>query len=184
LYTTSTSNSNVFFYKVHAPPPLEETDRSLSALLQAATRLHPRIVLLLLSHGADPSVRTKKGDTALSLLVEGGEVECAAEVVERFGGRVEGCSRERGKVTRARLVVRMGKRRIEERERREREEQDNKGYVSWTSTDDESSKNGSEEKKSKGKKKVRRGWRGAKQRAVRTKTSNTRRGGRVPSNTP
>lgn len=50
--------------------PTEEEDPTLSALLQAATKGLPDTVMILLKAGANHNVTTKKGDTALSILVE------------------------------------------------------------------------------------------------------------------
>ena len=85
--------------------PTEEDDPTLSALLQAATKGLSSTVLLLLKYGADHSVTTKKGDTALSILVEQNLIETAVDMVEVYGASIPRCSRDRKKVQRARLLI-------------------------------------------------------------------------------
>ena len=87
--------------------PTEEEDPTLSALLQAATKGLPNTVELLLRHGADHTVTTKKGDTALSILVEQNHIEAAVEMVTEYKASVPRCSRDRKKVQRARLLINL-----------------------------------------------------------------------------
>lgn len=87
--------------------PTEEADPTLSALLQAATKGLPETVELLLRHGADHTVTTKKGDTALSILVEQNLIDAAVEMVTEYKASVPRCSRDRKKVQRARLLINL-----------------------------------------------------------------------------
>lgn len=87
--------------------PTEEADPTLSALLQAATKGLPDTVELLLRHGADHTVTTKKGDTALSILVEQNLIDAAVEMVSEYKASVPRCSRDRKKVQRARLLINL-----------------------------------------------------------------------------
>jgi len=94
--------------------PTEEADPTLSALLQAATKGLPETVDLLLRHGADHTVTTKKGDTALSILVEQNLIDAAVEMVTEYKASVPRCSRDRKKVQRARLLINL---RLKQQER-------------------------------------------------------------------
>jgi hypothetical protein len=85
--------------------PTEEDDPTLSALLQAATKGLPDTVELLLQHGADHTVTTKKGDTALSILVEQNIIDAAVDMVTEYNASIPRCSRDRKKVQRARLLI-------------------------------------------------------------------------------
>ncbi|KAL3921142.1 MAG: hypothetical protein SGILL_002904 [Bacillariaceae sp.] len=87
--------------------PTEEADPTLSALLQAATKGLPDTVKLLLKHGADHTVTTKKGDTALSILVEANLIDAAVEMVMKYKASIPRCSRDRKKVQRARLLINL-----------------------------------------------------------------------------
>lgn len=87
--------------------PTEEEDPTLSALLQAATKGLPGTVKLLLHHGADHTVTTKKGDTALSILVEQNLIDAAVDMVTEYKASVPRCSRDRKKVQRARLLINL-----------------------------------------------------------------------------
>eukprot|EP00557_Chaetoceros_sp_GSL56_P005659 CAMPEP_0176498276 /NCGR_PEP_ID=MMETSP0200_2-20121128/12225_1 /TAXON_ID=947934 /ORGANISM="Chaetoceros sp., Strain GSL56" /LENGTH=1545 /DNA_ID=CAMNT_0017896453 /DNA_START=217 /DNA_END=4854 /DNA_ORIENTATION=+ len=87
--------------------PTEEEDPTLSALLQAATKGLPNTVQLLLRHGADHTVTTKKGDTALSILVEQNLIDTAVEMVTEYKASIPRCSRDRKKVQRARLLINL-----------------------------------------------------------------------------
>lgn len=87
--------------------PTEEADPTLSALLQAATKGLPGTVELLLRHGADHTVTTKKGDTALSILVEQNLIDAAADMVTEYKASIPRCSRDRKKVQRARLLINL-----------------------------------------------------------------------------
>ncbi|KAL7540429.1 hypothetical protein ACHAXR_010103 [Thalassiosira sp. AJA248-18] len=87
--------------------PTEEDDPTLSALLQAATKGLPDTVMLLLRHGADHTVTTKKGDTALSILVEQNLIDAAVEMVTDYSASVPRCSRDRKKIQRARLLINL-----------------------------------------------------------------------------
>lgn len=87
--------------------PTEEADPTLSALLQAATKGLPNTVELLLRHGADHTVTTKKGDTALSILVEQNLIDAAVEMVTEYKASVPRCSKDRKKVQRARLLINL-----------------------------------------------------------------------------
>ncbi len=87
--------------------PTEEADPTLSALLQAATKGLPNTVELLLRHGADHTVTTKKGDTALSILVEQNLIDAAVEMVTEYKASIPRCSRDRKKVQRARLLINL-----------------------------------------------------------------------------
>lgn len=94
--------------------PTEEADPTLSALLQAATKGLPDTVELLLKHGADHTVTTKKGDTALSILVEQNLIDAAVDMVAEYNASIPRCSRDRKKVQRARLLINL---RMKQRER-------------------------------------------------------------------
>eukprot|EP00956_Cyclotella_meneghiniana_P026340 scaffold56674_cov56-Cyclotella_meneghiniana.AAC.5 len=87
--------------------PTEEDDPTLSALLQAATKGLPDTVMLLLEHGADHTVTTKKGDTALAILVEQNLIDSAVEMVTDYNASIPRCSRDRKKVQRARLLINL-----------------------------------------------------------------------------
>lgn len=87
--------------------PTEEDDPTLSALLQAATKGLPGTVNLLLLHGADHTVTTKKGDTALSILVEQNLIDAAVDMVAEYNASIPRCSRDRKKVQRARLLINL-----------------------------------------------------------------------------
>lgn len=87
--------------------PTEEADPTLSALLQAATKGLPDTVELLLRYGADHTVTTKKGDTALSILVEQNLIDAAVEMVTDYKASIPRCSRDRKKVQRARLLINL-----------------------------------------------------------------------------
>ena len=93
--------------------PTEEDDPTLSALLQAATKGLPDTVELLLSHGADHNVTTKKGDTALSILVEQNLIDAAVEMVTEYNASIPRCSRDRKKVQRARLLINLRMKQME-----------------------------------------------------------------------
>mmetsp|Transcript_71466 Transcript_71466/g.206909 ORF Transcript_71466/g.206909 Transcript_71466/m.206909 type:complete len:1607 (-) Transcript_71466:95-4915(-) len=98
--------------------PTEEADPTLSALLQAATKGLPDTVELLLKHGADHTVTTKKGDTALSILVEQNLIDAAADMVTEYNASIPRCSRDRKKVQRARLLINL---KIKQRQREGRD---------------------------------------------------------------
>ena len=87
--------------------PTEEDDPTLSALLQAATKGLPDTCILLLRHGADHTVTTKKGDTALAILVEQDMIDAAVEMVTDYNASIPRCSRDRKKVQRARLLINL-----------------------------------------------------------------------------
>jgi len=87
--------------------PTEEADPTLSALLQAATKGLPDTVVLLLQHGANHNVTTKKGDTALSILVEQDKIDAAVKMVTKYKASIPRCSRDRKKVQRARLLINL-----------------------------------------------------------------------------
>lgn len=87
--------------------PTEEADPTLSALLQAATKGLPDTVELLLQHDADHTVTTKKGDTALSILVEQNLIDAAVNMVTEYKASIPRCSRDRKKVQRARLLINL-----------------------------------------------------------------------------
>ena len=93
--------------------PTEEDDPTLSALLQAATKGLPDTVELLLRHGADHTVTTKKGDTALSILVEQNLIDAAVEMVTHYNASIPRCSRDRKKVQRARLLINLRMKQLE-----------------------------------------------------------------------
>lgn len=93
--------------------PTEEDDPTLSALLQAATKGLPDTVELLLGHGADHTVTTKKGDTALSILVEQNLIDAAVEMVSTHNASIPRCSRDRKKVQRARLLINLRMKQLE-----------------------------------------------------------------------
>ena len=107
--------------------PTEEADPTLSAVLQAATKGLPDTVELLLRHGADHTVTTKKGDTALSILVEQNLIDAAVEMVTEYKASIPRCSRDRKKVQRARLLINL---------RMKQHQRDGK-HVSGTEDDDE-----------------------------------------------
>lgn len=87
--------------------PTEEYDPTLSALLQAATKGLPKTVEILLRNGADHTVTTKKGDTALSILVEQNLIDAAVDMVTEYKASISRCSRDRKKVQRARLQINL-----------------------------------------------------------------------------
>lgn len=93
--------------------PTEEDDPTLSALLQAATKGLSGTVELLLRHGADHTVTTKKGDTALSILVEQNLIDAAVEMVTGYNASIPRCSRDRKKVQRARLLINLRMKQLE-----------------------------------------------------------------------
>lgn len=93
--------------------PTEEDDPTLSALLQAATKGLPDTVELLLRHGADHTVTTKKGDTALSILVEQNLIDAAVEMVTEYNANIPRCSKDRKKVQRARLLITLRMKQLE-----------------------------------------------------------------------
>lgn len=93
--------------------PTEEEDPTLSALLQAATKGLTDTVDLLLRHGADHTVTTKKGDTALSILVEQNLIDAAVDMVTMYNASIPRCSRDRKKVQRARLLINFRMKQIE-----------------------------------------------------------------------
>ena len=113
--------------------PTEEDDPTLSALLQAATKGLSDTVELLLSHGADHTVTTKKGDTALSILVEQNLIDTAVEMVTEYNASIARCSRDRKKVQRARLLINLRMKQME------REGKEAEGATDDEETDDESS---------------------------------------------
>jgi hypothetical protein len=116
--------------------PTEEDDPTLSALLQAATKGLPDTVELLLLHGADHTVTTKKGDTALSILVEQNLIDAAVDMVSEYNASIPRCSRDRKKVQRARLLINL---RLKQLER--------EGKAVTVSTDDDETDDESEESK-------------------------------------
>lgn len=93
--------------------PTEEEDPTLSALLQAATKGLPSTVELLLQHGADHTVTTKKGDTALSILVEQNLIDTAVDMVTEYNASISRCSRDRKKIQRARLLINLRMKQVE-----------------------------------------------------------------------
>ena len=100
-------HDEVVSYLLDVGAPTEEADPTLSALLQAATKGLPNTVDLLLRHGADHTVTTKKGDTALSILVEQNLIDAAVEMVTEYNASIPRCSRDRKKVQRARLLINL-----------------------------------------------------------------------------
>jgi len=116
--------------------PTEEADPTLSALLQAATKGLPDTVELLLRHGADHTVTTKKGDTALSILVEQNLIDAAVEMVTEYNASVPRCSRDRKKVQRARLLINL-------RVKQQYKERLLKGDISDDDSDQDESDDGS-----------------------------------------
>ena len=118
--------------------PTEEADPTLSALLQAATKGLPGTVELLLKHGADHTVTTKKGDTALSILVEQNLIDAAVEMVTAYKASVPRCSRDRKKVQRARLLINL---RVKQQQK--------EGKLIVSDDDDETDDENSETKASK-----------------------------------
>lgn len=111
--------------------PTEEDDPTLSALLQAATKGLPDTVELLLRHGADHTVTTKKGDTALSILVEQNLIDAAVEMVTEYNASIPRCSRDRKKVQRARLLINLRMKQLE------KEGKENPDSTDDEDTDDE-----------------------------------------------
>lgn len=95
--------------------PTEEYDPTLSALLQAATKGLPKTVEILLRNGADHTVTTKKGDTALSILVEQNLIDSAVQMVTDYKASISRCSRDRKKVQRARLQINLRMKQMKER---------------------------------------------------------------------
>jgi ankyrin repeat protein len=100
-------HDEVVSYLLDVGAPTEEADPTLSALLQAATKGLANTVDLLLRHGADHTVTTKKGDTALSILVEQNLIDAAVEMVTEYNASIPRCSRDRKKVQRARLLINL-----------------------------------------------------------------------------
>lgn len=117
--------------------PTEEADPTLSALLQAATKGLPDTVELLLRHGADHTVTTKKGDTALSILVEQNLIDAAVEMVTEYKASIPRCSRDRKKVQRARLLINL---RVKQQQR--------EGMLGLSTDDDETDQDESDESRS------------------------------------
>jgi len=115
--------------------PTEEADPTLSALLQAATKGLPDTVELLLRHGADHTVTTKKGDTALSILVEQNLIDAAVEMVTEYKASIPRCSRDRKKVQRARLLINL-----------QVKKQQREGLLQLSSDDDETDQESEESK--------------------------------------
>mmetsp|Transcript_14160 Transcript_14160/g.39174 ORF Transcript_14160/g.39174 Transcript_14160/m.39174 type:complete len:1444 (+) Transcript_14160:147-4478(+) len=107
--------------------PTEEDDPTLSALLQAATKGLPETVELLLRHGADHTVTTKKGDTALSILVEQNLIDAAVEMVTRYNASIPRCSRDRKKVQRARLLINLRMKQLEKEGKLDDDDSENDG---------------------------------------------------------
>jgi hypothetical protein len=87
-----------------------------------------------LRHGADHTVTTKKGDTALSILVEQDLIDAAVEMVTEYKASVPRCSRDRKKVQRARLLIQL---RIKQQQR--------EGLLNDTDTDEGSDHDDSDE---------------------------------------
>ena len=85
--------------------PLEEPTTEYSALLHAAAQGHVNTVLLLLSCGADANVTDRHGDTALWKLVDQDLSEAALYMVQDHHASIARCSRDRKKVTKARLML-------------------------------------------------------------------------------
>ena len=141
--------------------PTEEDDPTLSALLQAATKGLPDTVDLLLRHGADHTVTTKKGDTALSILVEQNLIDAAVDMVTEYNASIPRCSRDRKKVQRARLLInhrmkqqeRLGKNTGSEDEESHAEPDENIEAQHSPTNEQESSGAKAGKKKKKGKKK-------------------------------
>jgi len=134
--------------------PTEEADPTLSALLQAATKGLPATVELLLRHGADHTVTTKKGDTALSILVEQNLIDAAVEMVTEYKASVPRCSRDRKKVQRAHLLIKL---RVKQQQREgllnistEDDETDDESDESHPALNVASSPRGKKKKKPKG----------------------------------
>jgi ankyrin repeat protein len=132
--------------------PTEEADPTLSALLQAATKGLPDTVELLLRHGADHTVTTKKGDTALSILVEQNLIDAAVEMVTEYKASVPRCSRDRKKVQRARLLINL---RVKQQQREglltmddgETDEETDEGHMSLLDSGGPTSKKKKKKKK-------------------------------------
>ena len=85
--------------------PLEEPTTEYSALLHAAAQGHVNTVLLLLACGANANVTDRHGDTALWKLVDQDLSEAALEMVQDHHASIQRCSRDRKKVTKARLML-------------------------------------------------------------------------------
>ena len=66
---------------------------------------HVNTVLLLLSCGADANVTDRHGDTALWKLVDQDLSEAALYMVQDHHASIARCSRDRKKVTKARLML-------------------------------------------------------------------------------
>jgi ankyrin repeat protein len=113
--------------------PTEEEDPTLSALLQAATKGLPETVDLLLRNGADHTVTTKKGDTALSILVEQNLIDAAVDMVTVYNASIPRCSRDRKKVQRARLLINLRMKQLE------RESKNHSGSTDEDESDDDGS---------------------------------------------
>ena len=144
--------------------PTEEADPTLSALLQAATKGLPNTVELLLRHGADHTVTTKKGDTALSILVEQNLIDAAVEMVTEYKASVPRCSRDRKKIQRARLLINLRMKQLKEegeywKDNDDSDQDDSDDVARSAQHDSENSSKkvastGSKKKKKKGKKSI------------------------------
>jgi len=118
--------------------PTEEEDPTLSALLQAATKGLADTVELLLQNGADHTVTTKKGDTALSILVEQNLIDAAVTMVTKYSASISRCSRDRKKVQRARLLINLRMKQME------REGKNGTSITDECETDDDDDSEGSQ----------------------------------------
>jgi ankyrin repeat protein len=138
--------------------PTEEEDPTLSALLQAATKGLPSTVELLLRHGADHTVTTKKGDTALSILVEQNLIDAAVEMVTDYSASIPRCSRDRKKIQRARLLINLRMKQLEKEGRKfnhndddESDDEDTSSNAAQNEEDDNNTNGKSKKKIKKGK---------------------------------
>ena len=126
--------------------PTEEADPTLSALLQAATKGLPDTVELLLRYGADHTVTTKKGDTALSILVEQNLIDAAVEMVTEYKASIPRCSRDRKKIQRARLLINL-RLKQQQREHGSGDDDGDSTMLSGTETNTSNSKKKKKKKK-------------------------------------
>ena len=83
---------------------------------------------------SDDNVTTKKGDTALSILVEQNLIDAAVKMVTRYKASIPRCSRDRKKVQRARLLINL---RIKQQQREGLLDSDLSGDDSDSSDEDD-----------------------------------------------
>jgi len=85
--------------------PLEEPTPEYSAILHAAAQGHIETVLYLLKCGAEANVTDRHGDSALWKLIDQDLSDIGLEMVQEYHASIARCSRDRKKVTKARLML-------------------------------------------------------------------------------